>query len=148
MNPLCATEDKQVNAQHASTKAMRNAPRGMTLIEILVVIAIIGIVVTVVSVGVVGYLEDAKIQSTKTLVENVAKGASSYAVTHRRLPKSLEELVERKYVKKNQLQDPWQNELEYSPGSGGGIDDFELCSKGPDGTSGNEDDICAGEDEE
>ena len=141
-------EDKQLETRLATTDVMRNAPRGMTLIEILVVIAIIGIVVTVVSVGVVGYLEDAKIQSTKTLVNNVAKGASSYAVTNRRLPKTLDELVDRKYVKKNQLKDPWDTELEYNPGNSGQIDDFELCSAGPDGSLGTEDDICAGEEED
>jgi general secretion pathway protein G len=127
---------------------MKSAPKGMTLIEILVVIAIIGIVATVVAVGVVGYLKDAKIETTKTLVDNVAKSAASYAVTHRGLPKDLGELVDRKYIKKNQLGDPWQNDLEYNPGSSGQIDDFTLCSAGPDGTPGSEDDICANRDEE
>ncbi len=127
---------------------MSTAPRGMTLIEILVVIAIIGIVATVVAVGVVGYLKDAKIETTKTLVDNVAKSCASYAVTHRGLPRDLDELVERKYIKKNQTVDPWQNDLEYSAGSSGQIDDFELCSSGPDGTPGSEDDICANRDEE
>ena len=63
------------------TTATLKMHKGMTLIEILVVIAIIGIVATVVAVGVVGYLEDAKIESTKTLVNNVAKGVSSYTIT-------------------------------------------------------------------
>lgn len=128
----------------------RNAPRGMTLIEILVVIAIIGIVATVVAVGVVGYLKDAKIDTTKTLVDNVAKSVSSYAVTHRGLPKDLNELVEKQYVKKNQMKDPWDNALEYSSGNSGEIDDFTLCSLGPNGSSdgGSGDDICANRDEE
>ncbi len=127
---------------------MKSAPKGMTLIEILVVIAIIGIVATVVAVGVVGYLKDAKIETTKTLVDNVAKSVASFAVTHRGLPKDLNELVERKYIKKNQVADPWDNELEYSPGNSGQIDDFTLCSNGPDGTGGNEDDICTNRDED
>ncbi len=130
-------------------RAVKNAPRGMTLIEILVVIAIIGIVATVVAVGVVGYLKDARIQSTKTLIDNVAKGASSYAVTHNgRLPKDLGELLDAKYIKKNQTRDPWDNELEYSEGSGGDIESFTLCSSGPDGSPGSEDDICWGQDDD
>lgn len=130
------------------TRAANNAPRGMTLIEILVVIAIIGIVATVVAVGVVGYLKDAKIQATKTLVDNVAKGVSSYAVTYWRLPKDLGELVEAKYIKKNQTRDPWNGDLEYTEGSGGDIDDFILCSNGPDKSPGSDDDICWGQDVE
>ncbi len=123
-----------------------SAPKGMTLIEILVVIAIIGIVATVVAVGVVGYLKDAKIETTKTLVDNVAKGVASYAVTHRGLPKDLGELVEKKYIKKNQLKDPWDQELVYEPGSKGSIDDFRLCSEGPE--SGDDDNICSNRDDE
>ncbi len=129
-------------------RAARRAPKGMTLIEILVVIAIIGIVATVVAVGVVGFLADAKKQSSKTLVDNVAKGVGAYAISHRRLPKDLSELVEKKYIKKNQLKDPWDHELSYQPGSSGDMEDFKLCSNGPDGTSGNDDDICSNDDKE
>lgn len=134
-----------IHRLNASRRTMRNAPRGMTLIEILVVIAIIGIVATVVAIGVVGYLRDARIETTKTLLDNVGKACASYAVTHRNLPSDLNELVERKYIKQNQLVDPWDNELEYIPGSSGQIDDFSLCSSGPDGSSGTEDDICSGQ---
>ena len=131
-----------------SKSALRRAPKGMTLIEILVVIAIIGIVATVVAVGVVGFMRDAKVESTKTLVDNVAKGVASYAVTHRRLPKDLGELVEKKYIKKNQTKDPWDNELEYQSGNSGAIDDFTLCSNGPNGVQDGEDDICSNRDED
>lgn len=132
----------------APRRRRTSAPKGMTLIEILVVIAIIGIVATVVAVGVVGYMKDAKIETTKTLVDNVAKGVASFAVTHRGVPKDLSELVEKKYIKKNQVKDPWDNELEFTAGNGGDIDDFTLCSNGPDGSGGNEDDICSNRDEE
>lgn len=128
-------------------KGARSAPKGMTLIEILVVIAIIGIVATVVAVGVVGYLKDAKIETTKTLIDNVSKGVASFAVTHRGLPKDLNELVDKQYIKKNQIKDPWEGPLEFSPGNSGQIDDFTLCSNGPDGSGGNEDDICSNRDE-
>jgi len=113
-----------------------------------VVIAIIGIVATVVAVGVVGFMRDAKVKSAQTLVDNVGKAAASYAVTHRRLPKDLGELVDKKYIKKNQLKDPWDNDLEYQAGNSGGIDDFTLCSAGPDGSPGSEDDVCAGQDDD
>ena len=131
-----------------AARTLRNAPRGMTLIEILVVIAIIGIVATVVAVGVVGYLADAKKEATRTLIHTVADGVQSYAAVKRRLPKDLGELVEAKYIKKNQTKDPWEQDLEYQQGSGNDLDDFTLCSKGPDGSGGNDDDICFGEEKE
>ncbi|MFT5429485.1 MAG: general secretion pathway protein G [Myxococcota bacterium] len=138
---------RQITRVGNGRAALSLAPKGMTLIEILVVIAIIGIVATVVAVGVVGAMKDAKIESTKTLVDNVAKSAATYAVTHRRLPKDLGELVEKKYIKKNQMKDPWDNDLEYQAGNSGAIDDFTLCSSGPDGTPG-EDDICSNRDDD
>ena len=127
---------------------LRHAPQGMTLIEILVVIAIIGIVATVVAVGVVGAMQSAKVESAKTLVENVASACGIYAVTKKRLPKDLGELVAGKFIKKNQVKDPWDFDLEYQPGHNGGMDDFTLCSVGPDGSGGSEDDICAGGDDD
>ena len=131
-----------------TARALRSAPRGMTLIEILVVIAIIGIVATVVAVGVVGYLADAKKQSTRTLISNVADGVQTFATVRKRLPKDLGEVVEAKYIKKNQVKDPWDGELQYQQGSGTDVDDFTLCSNGPDGSGGNDDDICFGEEKE
>jgi len=114
----------------------------MTLIEILVVIAIIGIVATVVAVGVVGFLRDAKVEATESLVNNVSQSVTSYAVTHRQLPRDLDQLVEKRYIKNNQMIDPWGFDLEYDVGSIRDMDDFKLCSVGPDGVGGNEDDIC------
>ena len=129
-------------------RSLRRAPKGMTLIEILVVIAIIGIVATVVAVGVVGWLKEAKIQSTKTLIANVSEKVTTYAATYNELPKDLGVLVDKKLIKKNQVRDPWNNDLEFSAGSSGEPDDFELCSKGPDGSSGTDDDICNTSDDE
>ncbi len=122
--------------------AMRHAPKGMTLIEILVVIAIIGIVATVVAVGVVGWLNTAKEESARTLVNNVSEKITTYAATYNKMPKDLDVMVSRKLIKKNQKRDPWNNDLDYSPGDGGEADSFTLCSFGPDGSSGGGDDIC------
>ena len=51
--------------------------------------------------GAVGltYLMDAKKESVRTLVANVANGVQTYAVVRRRLPKDLAEIVEAKYIK-------------------------------------------------
>ncbi len=122
---------------------MSNSPRGMTLIEILVVIAIIGIVATVVAVGVVGFMKDAKKSSAETLVNNVSKSVTSYAVTHRQLPRDLDQLIDGRYIKKNQAVDPWGNDLDYDVDSIRDIDGWTLCSGGPDGVAGNSDDICS-----
>ncbi len=118
--------------------------KGMTLIEILVVIAIIGIIATVVAVSVVGFLTDAKTESAGILVDNVAESVVSYGVAHRRLPDALDELVEGRYLKAKQLKDPWGHPLTYAAEIGDpAAARFEVCSAGPDQLDGSDDDICA-----
>ncbi|HEX7624166.1 MAG TPA: prepilin-type N-terminal cleavage/methylation domain-containing protein, partial [Anaeromyxobacteraceae bacterium] len=48
------------------SKLARAAQRGMTLIEIMVVITILGLIAAAVAVNVVGQLSDAKIKQART----------------------------------------------------------------------------------
>ncbi len=139
---------KKMNARVEAARPLGSAPRGMTLIEILVVITIIGIVITVVAVGVVGWLADAKVETSHTLVEKVAASVMQYANMKHELPSDLKVLVERKYITNKQTKDPWNNDLFYQPGNSNELDDFTLCSNGEDGSASTDDDICYGADDE
>ena len=87
-------------------------------------------------------LDKAKAESAKTLVRNVTGKVVSYALVRVELPQSLDRLVDGKYVHPKQLVDPWRAGLAYDRGSSGEPTDFSLCSNGPDGEAGSEDDIC------
>ena len=76
--------------------------------------------------------------TARILVNNVGEAVSSYSVTHRRLPGSLDDVIETKYMKKNQSDDPWGQPLVYTPGDAG----FALSSNGPDKEPGTDDDVC------
>ncbi len=137
-----------MNTRVEAARPLNDAPRGMTLIEILVVITIIGIVITVVAVGVVGWLSDAKVESSRTLVDKVAASVMQYANMKHELPSDLKVLVERKYITNKQTRDPWNNDLFYQPGNSNELDDFRLCSNGEDGSASTDDDICYGAEDE
>ncbi|MCB9727313.1 MAG: type II secretion system protein GspG [Deltaproteobacteria bacterium] len=116
--------------------------RGMTLIEIMVVIAIIGILSTAIGVGVVNFMQKAKVDSAKAQLRTVANGVDLYAAEND-FPTDLRDVLEKKYVQEKQLKDPWKEDLIYSyPASRNSDNQYDLCSKGPDKVEGSEDDIC------
>jgi general secretion pathway protein G len=115
--------------------------RGMTLVEIMVVIAIIGIVTTAIGFAVVGYMSDARIESARMQVKKVSAAAAQYYRSTGEVPSSVDALVDRKYIKKADKKDPWKTELSLesieSPDQ-----PVRVCSFGADMKSGGDDDIC------
>ena len=126
----------------ARASAARSA-RGMTLLEIMVVIAIIGIVATAVGVGVVGYLNKAKVDACKAQIRNISQALDIFAADSD-YPASLTTLTEgtNAPLKPKQLKDPWGQEFIYNYPSAKGGGQYDLCSRGPDRREGTEDDIC------
>jgi general secretion pathway protein G len=128
----------------------RKGQRGMTLIEIMVVIAIIGIVMSAVGYGVMNYLAEAKVDAARVSIEKIASVLEMYYARHDEYPSNLEELTKKKgkrqksALKKADLKDPWKKKWLYSVDG----DVFKLCSSGPDKKQGTEDDICQGEDDD
>jgi general secretion pathway protein G len=131
-------------------EAAKRGQEGMTLIEIMVVIAIIGIVAGAVGFGVTRYFAQAKIDACKAQIDNIANHLEMYLYEHDEYPGALDELAKKEkgkkkaILKKSQLKDPWKKKLIYSNDG----DSFKLCSGGPDKKEGSEDDICYGEGEE
>ena len=119
----------------------RAARRGMSLVEIMVVIAIIGILMTVVAVNVLGFLDDANVDATKIQMKKLEEGLVVYASKHKgRFPSTSEGLdVAKKYFPNNEVPtDAWGNAFQYfSPGSDGNAP-YEIKSLGKDGKEGGE----------
>jgi len=123
--------------------------RGMTLIEIMVVIAIIGILTSAITFGVFTYLKKAKVDAAKAQLRKVGNVLVIYAAEED-FPNSLGVLTESTSLgpaplKEKDLKDPWQQELLYSYPSQRGDAEFDLCSSGPDKQQGTEDDVCLDE---
>jgi len=134
----------------SAKRVVRKGEEGMTLIEIMVVIAIIGIVAGAVGFGVTRYFAQAKIDACKAQIDNIANHLEMYLYEHDEYPGALDELAKKEkgkkkaILKKSQLKDPWKKKLIY----GNEGDGYKLCSSGPDKKEGSEDDLCYGEDEE
>ena len=136
--------------------------QGMTLIEIMVVVAIIAGITGLIAVNVIGRRDKANIDLTKTQMENILNALDQYKLDNHTYPSNeqgLDSLVEKPtsgkipqyypdggYLKKPP-KDAWGNEFGYAmPGTHG--NKVEVWSAGPDGEEETEDDITSWESEE
>ncbi|MBI4509987.1 MAG: prepilin-type N-terminal cleavage/methylation domain-containing protein [Deltaproteobacteria bacterium] len=125
--------------------ASRNAARGqvgMTLIEIMIVLAIIALVMGVlVGPKVLQSMKEAKIKTARMMAkEYVGAYAQWSANSEETCPAGLEDL--KKYRNKQDDKDPWGTKFEMRCGESAPEDnDFGVVSGGPDKKIGSTDDI-------
>lgn len=129
-------------------RSVRALQRGMTLIEIMVVVVIISLVAGVVGVSVLQRLGDAQRKLAFTQIHQLADALDLYRLSTNKYPSSAEGLQALTSSKDNRPpmmqsipKDPWGNDYVYVyPGvhNPGG---FDLMSYGPDGVAGGGDDV-------
>lgn len=136
--------------QHAQRIVNRAAVRGMTLIEILVVLVLIGVVLGVVGGNFIGKGEKAKADAAKIEMGQIAQTLDLYKLETGRYPTTAEGLQalisappglanwNGPYWKRSSVpKDPWGNDYRYaSPGQNN--TPFEIHSYGADGIEGGE----------
>ena len=137
-----------LNKERGSVGLIRHAQRGMTLIEIMVVVVIISLVAGVVGVSVLNRLEEARKKVAYTQIKQISTALELYKLSFKKFPGTAEGLSAL-IVPKGKEQpfmpsiptDPWDNEYVYIyPGtknSGG----FDLMGYGPDRVDGGGDDV-------
>jgi general secretion pathway protein G len=128
-----------LRAAAASRSGVLASRRGMSLVEIMVVIAIIGVLMTVIAVNVLGFLDDANADATKIQIKKMEESLTVYAAKHKgKFPTTGEGLAAvKKYLPDGEVPtDSWGNAyLYFSPGTHGDHD-FEIISLGKDGKEG------------
>ncbi len=121
--------------------AAHSSQRGLTIVEIMVVIAILGTLMTIVAVNVIGSLDEANSDATRLQIKKVEQGLQMYAAKNKgRYPNTSDGLeAAKKYFPDNKVPtDAWGYEFQYySPGSRSG-GDYDIISLGKDGQEGGE----------
>ncbi len=121
---------------------------GMTLIEIVIVLAIIVGMVSLFSGKVIDTFSKSKISSAKIQFSEIGKALEMYNIDCNSYPTTEEGLIAlaessarcknwgpKPYIKKQLLNDPWGNELIYERTTSS---DFVIISLGADGNEGGE----------
>lgn len=123
-------------------RTARAAERGMTLIEIMVVVVIISLIGTAVAVNVVARLEEAKTRTAGSDVRKICEGVDTFKVLKGRYPTTEEGvgiLIKEKILsanKEGKLLDPWNNEYIYLYPGQAHADGYDVKSYGADGQPG------------
>lgn len=122
---------------------------GMTIIEILIVIALMGTILTLIATNILDVGESARLDTAKIGMQKIQSSLDMYRIHNYRYPSTeqgLQALVVKPqegtrwrgpYIDNNQLKDPWDNPYQYE--SDGRT--FKIISPGPDGTFGTADDL-------
>jgi general secretion pathway protein G len=118
----------------------RAAARGMTLIEIMVVVAIIGMLMGTVAIGAFSRFEKAKVTDTKMVIRNISEAVSHYQMDNNECPKTLADLTTQKYLTK-EPKDAWNEVLSFKCPGDHNTDGADIVSKGKDKQEGTADDI-------
>ena len=140
MNTLADNKDSIVTAQKRIRRAVATrSTRGMTLIEILVVLAIIGLIMGGVAVAAFSRLSGAQVDTARNDVIEIVRLSEMFMLQKSgKCPKSFTDLKAAGITTKVK-KDPWGTEYQIKcPGQHGEID---VSSAGKDKQFGNEDDV-------
>jgi general secretion pathway protein G len=117
----------------------RSARRGLTLIEIMVVIALLGVLGTVIAVNLTDALDDNSADAARLQMKQIGSGLQMYALKNKgKYPSTSDGLdaARRFFAGKKIPTDPWGNDYKYfAPGTHSDAK-YELVSMGSDGKDG------------
>jgi general secretion pathway protein G len=133
--------------------ARRRAARAFTLVELLLVLVILAVLAMVVVPKFTGRSEQARETAAKTDIANIETALDAFEVDCGRFPSTeegLRVLLEAPagvqnwrgpYIKRQMPTDPWGNPYLYRYPGSHNVGSYDLCSTGPDGREGGDNDI-------
>jgi general secretion pathway protein G len=121
--------------------AATGSQAGMTLLEIMIVLALIGLVTGSIAVALNSSFKKGQIKTAKIAVGQISQAAQQYMMENNsNCPTSLDDLVTSKNLAKRS-KDPWGKDFTLKCPGTGDPDGVDITSSGPDRQEGTPDDI-------
>ena len=115
----------------------RAASRGVTLVEVLIVVAIMALIAGTVGFVVLPKMQQARVDTATTNARKIRQVATQYVALRGGECPSVEKLVSEKELDAENNEDPWGKPYKIDCGG----DDIMVVSAGPDRQEGTPDDI-------
>ena len=142
-SPACS-----ITLAAVAARRRRRPARGMTLIEIMVVITLLGLIAAAVGVAAMNMLEQGQLDQARTQAMEIGKAMDTYKVMFGRYPttsEGLQALVAPpgggKPIMERVPKDPWGGEYVFTIPGVKNPNKFDVRSNGPDRTEGGGDDV-------
>lgn len=114
----------------------RRAMKGMTLVEIMIVVVIMGLIASAVGIAVFDQAKKAKNDTARSEARTIEHAAQLWQQDHSGCPTMAQLVSDRVLSSRQRTRDPWDNEYVIACESG----EVYVHSKGPDGNDGTDDD--------
>lgn len=138
---------QRIRERHRAACALKPVELGMTLIEIMVVVAIIGLMMGGVGIYAFSRWKKAQLERARSDISNLQTVLQEYIMNKSECPKDLSALHDAKLIKSKPL-DPWGQPFIYKCPGEHDKDIGDISSKGPDKQEGTEDDINSWDDKD
>lgn len=127
----------QQKARRAMRRLAGSAQRGMTLIEIMIVVVIMGMIASAVGIAVFNQLKEARVKTAEQEARTISNAVELWQTDHSGCPTMAQLKSDGKINRNARDRDPWDNEYVISCEN----NEVTVHSKGPDGVDGNDDDV-------
>ncbi|MBI5516462.1 MAG: type II secretion system protein GspG [Deltaproteobacteria bacterium] len=119
-------------------RALARAQRGMTLVEIMIVVVIMGLIASAVGIAVFNQAKKARVEDAKSGCRAIDHAVQLWQQDHPGSCPTVEQLVRDGVLDRRQrTKDPWDHDFQIACENG----DVSVRSNGPDGREGTEDDL-------
>jgi general secretion pathway protein G len=139
MKRMIATVKQQAAARGPLQAASQDL--GMTLLEIMIVLALVGLVMGAIGFGLNNHFKKEQKKTAQIEVGRIAQAAQQYMMENNsNCPASIDDLVANKKLPR-QPKDPWGKEYTMKCPGTGDPDGVDIMSSGPDNQEGTVDDV-------